>query len=121
LLVRALLLASPVAVGACAALSNDMARVDTAFSEARYEDVRVWLRELEPSVSEMSRKLRTRYYYMAGVTAARLGDAPEARHYLVLCREEAALEGFGLSEEQQRNLALTLRELRESSLPELRD
>ena len=97
----------------CAALSDDMKRVDVAFSEARYEDVRVWLRDLAPSVPEMSRKLRTRYYYIAGVTAARLGDAPQARHYLVLCREEAALEGFGLSEEQQRNLALTLRELRE--------
>ena len=100
-------------VSACAPLADDMKRAEAAFQEARYEDVSVWLRDLEPSVSDMSRKLRSRYYYMAGVTAARLGDASRARHYLVLCREEAALEGFGLSEDQQRNLVLTLRELRE--------
>ena len=106
----ALLFAS---LAGCAAMADDMRRMEAAFGEARYEDVRVWLNDLEPSVPEMSRKLRTRYYYVAGVTAARLGDAPVARHYLVLCREEAALEGFGLAEEQQRNLSLTLRELRE--------
>jgi hypothetical protein len=96
---------------ACAALSDDMKRVETAFSEARYEDVRVWLKDLEPSVPDMSRKLRTQYYYVAGITSARLGDKANARHYLALCREEAAIEGFGLTEERQRNLALTLREV----------
>jgi hypothetical protein len=96
---------------ACAALSDDMKRVETAFSEARYEDVRVWLKDLEPSVPDMSRKLRTQYYYVAGITSARLGDNANARHYLALCREEASTEGFGLSEERQRNLALTLREV----------
>ncbi len=100
---------------ACAALSDDMKRVESAFSEARYEDVRVWLKDLEPKLPEMSRRLRTQYYYIAGITSARLGDKPNARHYLALCREEAAIEGFGLTEERQRNLALTLREIDEVS------
>lgn len=90
-----------------------MKRVESAFGEARYEDVRVWLAELEPSVPDMSRKLRTQYYYVAGITSARLGDNARARHYLVLCREEAAIEGFGLTEERQKNLALTLSEVEE--------
>jgi hypothetical protein len=107
----ALYFLSCLCLSACAALSDDMKRVETAFSEARYEDVRVWLKDLEPSVPDMSRKLRTQYYYVAGITAARLGDKSDARHYLVLCREEAAIEGFGLTEERQRNLALTLREV----------
>jgi hypothetical protein len=106
-----LLLLACLLVSACAALSDDMKRVESAFTEARYEDVRVWLKDLEPSVPDMSRKLRTQYYYVAGITSARLGDNASARHYLVLCREEAATEGFGLTEERQRNLALTLREV----------
>lgn len=108
------LLLSLLVLAACAALSDDMNRVETAFSEARYEDVRVWLKDLEPSVPDMSRKLRTQYYYIAGITSARLGDKADARHYLALCREEAAIEGFGLTEERQRNLALTLREVESS-------
>jgi hypothetical protein len=104
-------IAACLLLSACAALSDDMKRVENAFTEARYEDVRVWLNDLEPKVPEMSRKLRTQYYYIAGITSARLGDGASAHHYLVLCREEAAIEGFGLTEERQRNLALTLREL----------
>lgn len=108
---RSLAIAACLLLGACAALSDDMKRVESAFSEARYEDVRVWLTDLEPKVPDMSRKLRTQYYYIAGITSARLGDGAGARHYLALCREEAAIEGFGLTEERQRNLALTLREV----------
>lgn len=99
------------ALAGCAALSEDMRRAETAFSEARYEDTRVWLAELEPSVPDMSRRLRTLYYYIAGVTAWRLDDRVRARHYLALCREEAGPEGFALSPERLRNLKLTLGEL----------
>jgi hypothetical protein len=110
--VRALsLLISCLALAACAALNEDVRRTETAFSEARYEDVRVWLAELEPSVPDMSRRSRTVYYYMAGVTASRLGDRTRARHFLALCREETGPEGFALSEERLRNLKLTLRDL----------
>lgn len=98
-------------LGACSGLSDDMKRVQSAFDEARYEDVEVWLRDLSTSLPVMSRKLRARYYYIAGITAARLDQPARARHYLVLCREEAALDGFGLTEAQQRNMQLTLREL----------
>lgn len=106
-----LLLAILLAASACAGLTEDMRRTETAFSEARYEDVLVWLAELEPSLPDMSRRQRTLYYYVAGVTASRLDDRARARHYLTLCREEAGVEGFALSEERQRNLKLTLREL----------
>jgi hypothetical protein len=95
----------------CATMSEDMRRTEAAFSEARYEEVRVWLDELLPSVPDMSRRLRTEYYYMAGVTAARLGDSSRARHFLALCREETGPEGFALSAERLRNLQLTLAEL----------
>jgi hypothetical protein len=54
---------------------------------------------------------------MAGVTAERLGDRARARHYLLLCREEAQREGNGLSDDRRRNLALTLAELEQEPAP----
>jgi hypothetical protein len=96
---------------ACSALRDDLRHAEVAFVEARYEDVRAWLADLEPNVTDLPRPLRARYYYMAGVTAERLGDRASARHYLLLCREEAQREGNGLSDDRRRNLALTLAEL----------
>jgi hypothetical protein len=104
-------LAISVSLAACTALRDDLRRAEAAFVEARYEDVSVWLVDLEPSVADLPRPLRARYYYMAGVTAERLGDRGRARHYLLLCREEADREGNGLSDDRRRNLALTLAEL----------
>ena len=96
---------------ACSALRDDLRHAESAFVEARYEDVRVWLNDLEPNLADLPRPLRARYYYIAGVTAERLGDRVSARHYLLLCREEAQREGNGLSDDRRRNLALTLAEL----------
>jgi hypothetical protein len=104
---------------ACSGLRDDLRRAEAAFVEARYEDVSAWLADLEPNVTDLPRPLRARYYYMAGVTAERLGDRANARHYLLLCREEAQREGNGLSDDRRRNLALTLAELeREPALPQ---
>lgn len=98
-----------VLLPACAPHGEDLRRAERAFVDARYEDVRVWLSDLQSSVPDMSRAQRARYYYMAGVTAARLDDKARARHYLLLCREEAT-DG-ALSEDRMRNLDLTLAEL----------
>lgn len=100
-----------LALCACSGLRNDLRRAEAAFVEARYEDVRAWLADLEPNVTELPRPLRARYYYMAGVTAERLGDRTAALHYLLLCREEAQRQGNGLTDDRRRNLALTLAEL----------
>ena len=108
---RAPTLLACLALVGCAALTEDVRRTELAFSEARYEDVGVWLAELEPSLPDMSRRSRTLYYYMAGITASRMEDRVRARHLLALCREEAGPEGFGLNEERARNLKLTLRAL----------
>jgi hypothetical protein len=96
---------------ACSGLRDDLRRAEAAFVEARYEDVSAWLADLEPDVTDLPRPLRARYYYMAGITAERLGDRVSALHYLLLCREEAQREGNGLSDDRRRNLALTLAEL----------
>jgi hypothetical protein len=96
---------------ACAALRDDMRRTETAFDEARYEDVQAWLAELEPQVPDMRKPMRVRFYYLRGVTAFRLGDKVRARHYLALCREEGLPNGEGLRDDWRPILDSTLREL----------
>jgi len=95
----------------CAALRDDLRRAEAAFGEARYENAQVWLSDLEPSVPEMDRELRARFYYLSGMTAFRTGDAKRARHYLALCREEAGEVGVGLKPEWRTNLSTALFEL----------
>ena len=96
---------------ACAALRDDMKRAETSFEQARYEDVMVWLDELEPSVAEMEQPMRARFYYLRGLTALRLGQKKRARHYLALCREEAGPEQASLRPEWRTNMASALAEL----------
>ncbi len=95
----------------CAALRDDMRRAETAFDEARYEQVDVWLTDLEPHVAEMDKPTRARFYFLRGTTAHRLGQAREARHYLALSREEATKDGLGLRTEWRITLDKLLAEL----------
>ena len=98
-------------LAACAALRDDMKRAETSFEQARYEDVTVWLDELEPSVADMEQPMRARFYYLRGLTAFRLGQKKRARHYLALCREEAGPEQASLRPEWRTNMASALTEL----------
>lgn len=102
---------SAVLFSGCAALRDDLRRAETAFTEARYDDAKVWLDDLESSVPQMDRELRARFYYLAGMTAYRIGDRARARHYLALCREEAGDVGVGLTAEWRTNLSAALLEL----------
>lgn len=95
----------------CAALRDDLRHAEQAFSEARYENAQTWLSDLEPSVPEMDRELRSRFYYLSGMTAFRTGERARARHYLALCREEAGESGVGLTPDWRTNLSATLLEL----------
>lgn len=91
-----------------------MRRAETAFDEARYENAEVWLASLEQDVPSMEREMRSRYYYLRGVTAYRLGDKISARHLLALCREESAQGdaiGLGLRTEWRASLEKLLAEL----------
>lgn len=106
----ALPLIALLAVG-CTGLGDDLRRAEQAFSEARYEDVEEWLGDLEPSVGKMSTPLRARYYYLAGMSAYRIGDRAEARHALALCREELALSEEKLPPAWNHNLESALGEL----------
>ncbi len=96
---------------ACAAVRDDMRRAEAAFDEARYEQVEIWLAELQSSVPDMDRPTRARFYYLRGIASYRLGDARSARHYLALSREEAEKQGVGLRSDWRVNLAKVLAEI----------
>jgi hypothetical protein len=98
-------------LASCAALRDDMRRAELAFEEARYEDVEVWLDDLEPSVADMDALLRPRFYYLRGMTAYRLGQRTAARHNLALCREEAGLDMSSLPAEWRNNLRSAMNDL----------
>ncbi|MEY4509944.1 MAG: hypothetical protein RLZZ450_2066 [Pseudomonadota bacterium] len=95
----------------CTSLGDDVRRAEQAFSEARYEDVEEWLDDLEPSVGKMSTPLRARYYYLAGMSAYRIGQRAEARHALALCREELAMSDENFPAAWKHNLETALDEL----------
>ena len=92
----------------CTRLSDDLARAETAFSAARYEDAQVWLADLEPSLPKLEPRDRARYYYMAGMSAHRIGEHARARHALWLCREELASAHVELSPAWMHNLQTAL-------------
>jgi hypothetical protein len=100
-----------LALVGCTSLGDDVRRAEQAFSEARYEDVEEWLGDLEPSVGKMSTPLRARYYYLAGMSAYRIGQRSQARHALALCREELEMSAEKLPDAWMHNLETALGEL----------
>jgi hypothetical protein len=96
---------------ACTSLGDEVRRAEQAFTEARYEDAEAWLSDLEPSLGKMSTPLRARYYYLAGMSAYRIGERAQARHALALCREELATTAEQLPPAWMHNLQTALDEL----------
>lgn len=96
---------------ACTPVRDDLRRAEAAFSEARYEDVEAWAAALEPDLAAMSAAERARYYYLAGMSAFRMGKRAQARHALALCREEADASKVPLPDTWSRNLQNALSRL----------
>ncbi len=95
----------------CTGVRDELRRAETAFAEARYEDVETWLVDLEPNVARMQPDLRARYYYLAGMSAFRMGQRARARHALALCRAELESSPAALPPAWSRNLESALAEL----------
>ncbi|MDB4974643.1 MAG: hypothetical protein JWN48_2984 [Myxococcaceae bacterium] len=105
---RWLVVALCVAASSCTSLSDDLSRAQTAFTNARYEDVQVWLADLEPSLPKYDALDRARYYYLAGMSAHRIGQHAQARHALALCRAELELSHQTLQPAWMHNLETAL-------------
>jgi hypothetical protein len=111
---RSIGLASILAVlllGGCAALKDDMQQAESAFDAAQYDDSLVWLQDLEPDATDMDVDMRARFYYLRGMTAYRLGNRPDALHYLALAREVAGERNDGLRPEWGTAMTRTITEL----------
>lgn len=111
---RSLLLA-PVLVlllsAGCAQLRDNMSRAEDHYAAARYDHAERWWAELEPEVGGMSLDMRTRYYYLRGMTAFRLQKRFDARHYLAIARELNGDDGAVLGSSWTATLQRTLDEL----------
>lgn len=95
----------------CAQLSDEMRTIETGYQEARYEDVIVWLDDIEHDVPHLEPAERARFYYLRGMSAHRLGQHDDALYYLALAREVAGEEGRGLRDPWKIQLRDTLAEL----------
>jgi hypothetical protein len=100
-----------IVCAACTTARDDLRRAERAFAEARYEDVEAWIVELAPELPAMEPRQRAHYYYLAGMSAFRIGKRSRARHALALCREEVELEKVQLPETWSRNLHAALEQL----------
>jgi len=96
---------------ACSTAAEDLRRAESAFTQARYEDVEAWTAELAPELDQLPAEQRARYYYLAGMSAFRIGRRARARHALVLCREEVERGKVSLPDPWSRNLRAALVEL----------
>lgn len=114
LLVRALTVVSVVALTlalGCAGLADDLRRARQSYHAAAYEDALTWLNAVERDIPSAERHDQAAWHYLRGMTAYRLGDRRDARHYLALAHVIAGGEGVGLQPAWRRTLAITLAEL----------
>lgn len=98
-------------LASCGQLSEEMRTIEVGYQEARYEDVIVWLDDIEHDIPHMEPAERARFYYLRGMSAHRLGQHDDALYYLGLSREVAGEEGRGLREPWKVQLQDTLTEL----------
>lgn len=98
-----------VGLSACASLRDDMSRAEAAYDASDYETSQVWLTDLETQAHDMDLTMQSRFYYLRGMTAYRLGKRNDALHFLALAREVAGPRNEGLRPEwtQQMTRALT--------------
>lgn len=75
----------------CGRLEEHVRHADDAYRAARYDDAEVWLERVEIDVGSLDDAAQTRFYFVRGMSAYRLGRRDEALHYLSLCRAQAAL------------------------------
>jgi len=108
---RAMWLGSAVLLLGCASFKDDLRRAEAAYADARYEDAEQWTRALAERVAGFAPGERAQYFFVAGMTHLRLGDAVRARHELGLCAAQAELTPGVLAKPAEELLMRTLGEL----------
>jgi len=99
------------ATSACTSVASDLRTAQTLYKDARYEDAQHWLSELERETASMPKPELTRFYYLRGMTAFRLGQREDALHFLALADALCAEDGTRLPAEWQTVMERTLQEV----------
>ena len=68
----------------CTTASSELRASQALYKDARYEECQRYLEALEVEAESMNERDLTRFYYLRGMTAFRLGQADDALHYLAL-------------------------------------
>jgi hypothetical protein len=86
-LVPALLaLALSTASIGCTTYRDQLVRSQHAFEQNEYERTLGLLRALEPNVTRLATPEQAEYAYLRGMTDYRIGNRPDARHWLAIAR-----------------------------------
>lgn len=105
------LVVGALAFAGCAQQRDNFRRAEDHYAAARYDAAERWWTEMEPEVGGMSLEMRTRFYYLRGMTAYRLQKRFDARHYLAIARELNGDQGGLLGSSWTETLRRTLAEL----------
>jgi len=106
---RALIVTGLLAsLGACQNYRDQLDRADVHYRAARYESALTNLEDLESDFGHLDAIEQVRYRYVRGMTAERLGQRDEARHWLSLAREGVEQRPAALDEETRAILQRTL-------------
>jgi hypothetical protein len=95
----------------CASVAGELRVAQLLYKDARYEEAQLWLGELQAETASMPQAELTRFYYLRGMTAFRLGQREDALHYLVLAEELSADGPQQLPERWRPVMERTLQEI----------
>jgi hypothetical protein len=95
-------------VSGCQNYRDQLDRADAHYRAARYEAALTNLEDLESDFGHLDANEQVRYRYVRGMTSERLGQRDEARHWLILAREDVEQRPSALDEETRAILQRTL-------------
>lgn len=97
----------------CQSYSSQLVRAQAYYQDSRYEEALAVFRHLGPNAGELEPRQMVRYYYLRGMTDARLGYKDHARYWLALADVSLAKAESGLTPEEADRMKTTLGELNE--------
>ena len=100
-----------IAASACTTAASELRSSQALYKDARYEECQRYLEALELEAPSMNDGDLTRFYYLRGMTAIRLGQADDALHYLALAAALADEDRSRLPESWLPILRRTLEQL----------
>ena len=95
----------------CGRLEEHVRHADEAYRNARYGDAEEWLERVEIDVGELPIATQSRFYFVRGMSAYRLGHRDEALYYLNIGKQTALQDSGALPPADAEVLQRTLAEL----------